>query len=306
MLSQRTAEVQERRQVCDECRGELVFDPENCEQVCGACGLVSEVNFAPYLPSTSYLRHRSEEPESQMVYDLHLHTLIGRDDRDAGGRLIQTRNEFRQLRRLNNSTISRSSRMSNQMKAADEIERITSKLGLSSAVAKEAQEVYHRALLDGFVTRRSITNMAAATVMIACKVLGASFPSDDLEVSIPEANGRTSRRYYRLLVRQMNLKLNNTDPSSRVPGIAARAGLSVRVERRALEILDSVGDNSVLMDKRSHSLAAAALYLASRELGERTNQLRLGFAAGLTTITIRKRCADISGILEGPKIAVEG
>ena len=55
------------------------------------------------------------------------------------------------------------------------------------------------------------------------------------------------------------------------------------------------------MDKRSHSLAAAALYLASRELGERTNQLRLAFAAGVTAITIRKRSADMTRILGQPK-----
>ncbi len=131
--------------------------------------------------------------------------------------------------------------------------------------------------------------------------MAASFPTEELDRSIPEANGRTTRRYYRLLVREMNISVNNTDPSSHVSGIAARAGLSVKSERRALQILASVWGNSSLMDKRSHSLAAAALYLASRELGERTNQLRLAFAAGVTAITIRKRSADITRLLEQPK-----
>jgi transcription initiation factor TFIIB len=140
--------------------------------------------------------------------------------------------------------------------------------------------------------------MAAATVMIACKVLGASFPLDELEESIPEANGRTSRRYYRLLVKEMALKLTNTDPSRHVPRIAGKAWLSVRAERRAVEILNIVSSNSSLMDKRSKSLAAAALYIASRELGEQANQLRLAFAAGVTPITIRRRSADMSRILE--------
>ena len=42
MLSGRTVLVRDGKQVCDECRGELVFDPENCEQVCRVCGVVSE------------------------------------------------------------------------------------------------------------------------------------------------------------------------------------------------------------------------------------------------------------------------
>jgi transcription initiation factor TFIIB len=297
MLAERMAEVRERKQVCGECRGQLVFDPESGEQVCRVCGVVSEPAFAQYLPSTFRSPPKSEEPESRMVYDLHLHTLIGRDDRDAAGRPIPSNFEFHQLRRLNNSTITRNSRISNQMKAVGEIERITTKLGLSPAVAKEAQEVYHKGLSEGVIRGKSITNMAAATVMIACKVLGASFPSEELERSVPEANGRTSRRYYRLLIKEMKLRLKNTDPSTHVSGIAGRAGLSVRAERRALEILSAVGGNSALMDKRSHSLAAAALYLASHDVAERTNQLRLAFAAGVTAITIRKRSAEMSRIL---------
>ena len=65
--------------------------------------------------------------------------------------------------------------------------------------------MYHRGLCHGVIRGKSITNMAAATVMIACKTLGASFPSEELDRSIPEANGRTSRRYYRLLVKEMNI-----------------------------------------------------------------------------------------------------
>ena len=301
MLAERMAELRQREQVCGECRGGLVFDPESGEQICRVCGVVTSPSFAQFLPSSYVAPPKSEQPESRMAYDLHLATLIGRDDRDAGGRPIQTNYEFNQLRRLNNSTISRNSKISNQIKASNEIERITTKLGLSTAVSKEAQEVYHKGLGHGVIRGKSITNMAAATVMIACKTLGVSFPTEELDRSIPEANGRTTRRYYRLLVREMNISVNNTDPSSHVSGIAARAGLSVKSERRALQILASVWGNSSLMDKRSHSLAAAALYLASRELGERTNQLRLAFAAGVTAITIRKRSADITRLLEQPK-----
>ena len=90
-------------------------------------------------------------------------------------------------------------------------------------------------------------------------------------------NGKTTRRYYRLLIRQMNLNVGSSNPSLYVSGIAGRAGLSVKVERKALEILAQVGDNPLLGDKRSQSLAAAALYLAATKVGEHTNQLRVAF-----------------------------
>jgi transcription initiation factor TFIIB len=232
------------------------------------------------------------------MYDLHLHTLIGSNNLDANGKRIQSNHEFDQLRRMNNFTISRDSKISNEMKAMGEIDRITSTLGLSGLVAKEAQEVYRKGLNNGIVRGKSITNMAAAAVLIACKTVGVSCSSDEIERTITSVSGKMSRRYYRLLIRTMNLKVKHTNPALYVSGIAGKAGLTVKVERRALEILNWVGDHPILVDKRSLSLAAAALYLASIEMGERTNQLRLAFAAGITPITIRKRSSEISRILE--------
>ena len=82
--------IREQKQVCGECRGGLVFDPESGEQICRVCGVVSEPSFDPFIPSSYVAPPKSEQPESRMAYDLHLATLIGRDDRDAGGRPIQT------------------------------------------------------------------------------------------------------------------------------------------------------------------------------------------------------------------------
>jgi transcription initiation factor TFIIB len=299
MLAKRMSQVgTDQSPACRECRGGLFFDVENGEQVCGNCGMVSEPTYTPYLPSNSTYPLRTEEPESNMIYDLHLHTLVGRDDYDANGKRIKSNYEFEQLRRLNNNTISRDSTISNEMKAVAEIRRITETLNLSKTVATEAQEVYHRGLKDGVVRRKSIANMSAAAVLIAAKTVGVSCSSEEIERNITDVNGKTTRRYYRLLIRQMNLNVGSSNPSLYVSGIAGRAGLSVKVERKALEILAQVGDNPLLGDKRSQSLAAAALYLAATKVGEHTNQLRVAFAANITPITIRKRSAEISRILD--------
>jgi transcription initiation factor TFIIB len=233
-----------------------------------------------------------------MIYALHLHTLIGKDGHDANGKRINSSYEFEQLRRLNNNTISRDSGISNEIKAAAEISRIVETLGLTKTVATEAQEIYHRGLKEGLTRRKSIVNMSAAVVLIAAKTVGVSCSIEEIERSIADVSGKTARRYYRLLAREMNLSVAGANPSLFVSGIAGKAGLSVTVERKALEILAQVGDNPILGDKRSQSLAAAALYLAATKLGEHTNQLRIAFAANITPITIRKRSAEISRALE--------
>jgi len=302
MLARRTANQlgspAQARPVCRECRGELFMDAESGEQVCGLCGVVTEPQYTPYLPVNAQYPLRAEEPQSNMIYSLQLHTLIGKGGYDANGKRIKSSYEFEQLRRLNNNTISRDTAISNEMKAASEIRRITEALGLARAVATEAQEIYHRGLKDGLTRRKSIINMSAAAVLIAAKTIGVSCSIEEMERSITEVSGKTARRYYRLLVRQMNLSITGANPSLYVSGIAGKAGLSVKVERKALEILQQVGDSPMLGDKRSQSLAAAALYLAATKVGEHTNQLRVAFAANITPITIRKRSAEISRVLD--------
>jgi transcription initiation factor TFIIB len=301
MLERRMTEMRASppRLSCRECRGELLLDFESGEQVCGHCGVVTEPAYSPYMPSSPTFPLRTEEPESNMMYSLHLHTLVGKDGYDANGKRIKSSYEFEQLRRLNNNTISRDSAISNEMKAAGEIRRITEALGLSKTVATEAQEIYHRGLKDGFIRRKSITNMSAAAVLVAAKTIGVFCSPEEIERSIAESSGKTIRKYFRLIVREMNLNVTGANPSLYVSGIAGKAGLSVKVERKALEILAKVGDNPLLGDKRSQSLAAAALYLAATKVGEHTNQLRVAFAANITPITIRKRSAEISRLLDG-------
>jgi len=274
-----------------------LLDPDSGEQICAGCGIVSEPSYAPFYPS-SQNHELNEEPESKMVYNLHLHTMIGNGNADANGRHIHMSGDFDRLRKLNNSTITVDSKISNEMKALNDINLITQSLGLSNLVAKEAQDIYHKGITEGVIRGKTIVNMAAACILIASKTVGTSCTSEDIERIAPSVNGRMSRRYYRLLIRELNLKVANTNPASYISGIAGKAGLSVRVERKALEILSAVQNYPTLVDRRSVSLAVAALYLASISLGERTNQLRLAFAAGITPITIRKRSVEISRVLE--------
>lgn len=291
--------------LCKECRQGLVFDYETAENICMGCGVVDstspEVLEAPREPLGSV----KSQPESRMMYDLQLDTLIGGQNVDANGHHIGTDKGFDQLRRLNNMTISRSTKMSNEMKASFEIERITTALRMPASVRFQAEELYRRGLGAGIVTGKSISNMSAASVMIAASGAGVPCSSDDIENSVETVSGRTARRYYKLLIRGLNIGLEHTTPAKHVSGIAGRAGLSTKVERRALEILSIVNDSASLTDKRPVSLAGAALYLASMDEGERINQLRLAYAAGITPITIRKRSTEISEILKSAREAKE-
>ncbi|MHB8566834.1 MAG: transcription initiation factor IIB [Nitrososphaerales archaeon] len=238
-----------------------------------------------------------EEPTSNMSYFLNLPTVIDSKNIDANGKQISGSYELAQLRRWNKFSISRDSKRNNEVKAISEIDRIIEMLGLAKSVAKQANEIYHKQL-SGPIRRRSISGMSAASVLVACYMLGIPCPVNEIERMSAPVSGKVIRRYYKLLLHEIGIRVTNFDPSNDVSRIATKAGLSGRSERKALTILASVKDNATLVGKRPISIAAAALYLASIQEGERANQLRLAFAAGVTPVTLRKRSLEITQILE--------
>lgn len=96
----------------------------------------------------------------------------------------------------------------------------------------------------------------------------------------------------------MKMSVGVPNPSRYLSKISVRARLSGKTERRALEILSFPEGNPALSGKKPISLAAASLYLAALQVGERTTQLCIAIASDLTTITLRKRCLEIEQILK--------
>jgi transcription initiation factor TFIIB len=291
---------------CKECLGKLVFDEDTREQICRFCGVVSDEpgglvssEVATRTNSTS-----RERPTSTMMYDLNLPTVIDLRNFDANGRRIEGSYELTQLRRWNNYTISEGPKRNNQVQAMRDIDQIVRAAGLPDTVAREACEIYRKRLKGTSVRTRSITSMAAASVMVACNLVGATFPPAEFEKLKRTANGKFIRYYHKLLLKDLNMRVTAIDPSRDVSRIAGTAGMSGRVERKSLELLAQVKDHPLLAGKRHASLAAAALYVASIQVGERANQMRLAFAAGVTPITVRKRSAEISKILQDRVAAV--
>jgi transcription initiation factor TFIIB len=293
---------------CNECHGPLVLAEDTGEQICRVCGVVSDIASEPMSYSPDYVATVTnstsrESPTSTMMYNLNLPTVIDKRNFDANGRKIQGTYELTQLRRWNDYTISGEPKRNNQVKAMRDIDQIVRAAGLPDSVSREACEIYRRRLKKGVVRSRSITSMAAAAVLVACNLVGATFPPQEIEKLKRNANGKFIRYYHKLLLRDMNIRVTAIDPSREVSRIAGKAGISGQVERKSLEVLAQVKDNAILAGKRPASLAAAALYVASIQMGERANQMHLAFAAGVTPITVRKRSAEISMILNDTAIS---
>jgi transcription initiation factor TFIIB len=278
---------------CPECKGtNIVFDPMSGEWYCSKCGLVlidMVVDEAPesrYFNTEEYMsRARATLPLDQVK----VNTLV-KIGKDAHGNKIHPSKIHLMLRLRKLQTRSRLSEGKNRnlSHALSEIDRLSSRLHVSSVVREEAFQIYRKALDKDLVKGRSIEAIAGASLYAACRLTGT--PRTLVEVSgncsVPS---KDLARGYRLVHDELGLETPNPDPRIRVPRIAERVDASQRAQRKAIEILSAAQEARATIGLHPMGLAAAALYVACRECGDRVTQKAMAEASGVTEITIRNR-----------------
>ncbi|MDE1853676.1 MAG: hypothetical protein KGI38_08010 [Thaumarchaeota archaeon] len=292
------------KQMCEHCLGELLWDQESSERVCTSCGAVSQREadiFDQMATGRSLPSAMAHNPSSSMAEDIGVSTTIGYRDVDASGRQLGQSRDLRQLRKLN-TMVSWDSSKRRLGKVSMEVQRAVQALGLSSSLGERAFKIYLKEFNAKSVRTRSLAAVAAACVCMACRELDVARPPNDLVAARVDVDEKKFRHYYRYLLSNEQTR-TIPSPANYVSAVAAKASLQGTTERMAIEILSKVKGDSRLVGKRPMSLAAAALYLASVKNGDRTTQLRLAYAAGVTPITIRKRSLEISEILDPAKTA---
>jgi len=86
-------------------------------------------------------------------------------------------------------------------------------------------------------------------------------------------------RSYRLLLKEMDIKMPVAEPSRCVSKIASRAGMSEKTQRRAREILIRAKQMRITAGKDPMGFAASALYVACTLEGEDKTQKDVAEAA---------------------------
>ncbi|MDG6991084.1 MAG: transcription initiation factor IIB, partial [Nitrososphaerota archaeon] len=104
-------------------------------------------------------------------------------------------------------------------------------------------------------------------------------------------------RCYRLLLKEMDIKMPVVDPTKCISRIASKAQLTEKTKRRALEILKRAEETRISAGKDPMGLAAAALYVACTLEGEDKTQKDVAEAAGVTEVTIRNRYKGLRSAL---------
>ena len=292
---------------CTRCgKGPIVVDSSGGEMNCSKCGYVIVDKIEEEGPEWRAFskeekddRARTGVPSSLAMHDMGLATVIGAEDRDAAGRSLPAsmKAAIERLRTWDGRSQVHEPVDRNLRQAFSELDRLADKLNLSDAVIEKAAYIYRKALEKGLVRGRSISALIAASLYAACRDTETPRTLKDVAAAC-NIKKKDIARCYRLLLREMNLRMPVVDPTKCVSRIASKAGLSEKTKRSALVILHKAEATRTSAGKDPMGLAAAALYVACVMEGESKTQKDVAEAAGVTEVTIRNRYKGLKSALQ--------
>ncbi|MCH8834203.1 MAG: transcription initiation factor IIB, partial [Thaumarchaeota archaeon] len=180
----------------------------------------------------------------------------------------------------------------NLISAFTELGKMKDKLALSDAVIEKAAYIYRKALDKKLVRGRSITAVIAASLYAACRDTETPRTLNDITAAI-NIKRKDLALSYRMLVKELGLKIPVVDSVQCIARIASKAGLSEKTKRYAVKILKKAKQNEISAGKDPMGLAASALYISNNRMGMNCSQRIIAQAAGVTEVTLRNRCKGL-------------
>jgi transcription initiation factor TFIIB len=283
----------------------MVIDSPGGELCCSNCGFVMKdkiVEAGPEWRSFSSEekdnRSRTGSPISITMHDMGLATVIGGTNKDASGRSLSgsMKSTVERLRTWDRRSQVHESADRNLRQAFSQLRGFSDKLTVSESVTEKAAYIYRKALERNLVRGRSITSIIAASLYAACREMEIPRTLKDV-AAVSNVKRKDLARSYRLLLKEMDIKMPVAEPSRCVSKIASRAGMSEKTQRRAREILIRAKQMRITAGKDPMGFAASALYVACTLEGENKTQKDVAEAAGVTEVTIRNRYKGLRSAL---------
>lgn len=291
---------------CSSCRkGRLISDPESGETICSNCGLVLYDKAVEMRPewrdfgAEAIDKIRVGKATSLARHDMGLSTVIGRTNKDASGTIIDTAMRYKidRLRIWDRRIMAHPSSERNLMKAFQELERLKDKLSLSDALIEKTAYIYRKAQVKRLITGRSISSVLGACIYLSCRELAVPVTLKDI-ASAGDLDERSLSRNYRIIVKELEIKVPNADPVRCIVRIANKVELDERTKRHAIQIMKDLAKTGMHEGKDPMGIAATIVFLSCLQNNVSITQRIVAQAAGVTEATIRNRLRDLTHILQ--------
>jgi len=275
---------------CPECSGNVISLNQIGEIVCSDCGLVikergvdlSHSDKRAYTSQEKNQREHTGAPISSLLPDIGLTTVIDR-------KKIKDPDLKRAVKW--NTRITWEKR--NILIATTELKRICSNLNLPKYIRLEAIKLYKEAFKKKLLRGRSINSMIAASIYLAIRLKKIPRTLQEILDESSE-NEKDIRRCYRVLLRELNIKSPNTNPSALIPTYIATLKLDSNIEINSTKIVNAYSERFSTSGKDPKGIVAGAIYLACRMKGLELTQKRIAEVVGVTEVTLRSRYKELS------------
>ncbi len=292
---------------CPSCgNSSVIRDHEQSSDICGNCGRVlkEEIKdqgpeWREYNQQEKEERDRSGAPITLTIHDKGLSTQISYKNRDGKGNKLAPgrRSQMYRLRKRQKSSKMSEQKDRNLTAAFTEVDRMSSHLGLPRKIQEETAKIYRKATDNDLIRGHSIERMSAASLYVACRKIQIPRTLEEI-AEVSYATKKELGKSYRYLSRELDIQLPPTDPSMYVARFGSELGMSGEVRTEAIKIIKKAQENKLTIGKSPAGISAAALYIASKELGEKRYQSEIAEAANVTEVTLRSRYKEMDEELE--------
>src|ERR1041384_2977879 len=301
--------------ICPVCNDHLLMitDPDSGETICSKCGMIvldkiqniNQPEWRAFSNEEHENRSRTGFPSSLAIHDMGLACVIGKTNRDAGGKKMDDamHTTMQRLRTLDSRAHVHDSSDIGLMHAFNKLRILKDKLTLPYVVVEKAAYIYRKAHERKLSRGRLVSGLVAASVHIACREMSTTRTLKDIAAASNIKRKQLAKAYTLLLV-ELDIKVPLADHTKCIAKVANKANLSEKTKRLAIRIMDEIkrkdnGDDVLLYPagKNPMSLAATIIYLSCLKTGENKTQVDIAEAAGITEVTIRNRVRDLKSKL---------
>jgi transcription initiation factor TFIIB len=290
---------------CPMCKDNLriITDTNSGETICSRCGMIvldktqniNQPEWRAFSSAEHEDRSRTGIPMSLAVYDMGLACVIGKTNRNAGGKKMD--NAMQRLRILDSRAYIHGSSDIGLIHAFNILRLLKDKLTLPYVVVEKAAYIYRKAHERKLSRGRLVTALVAASVHIACREMNTPRTLKDIAAA-SNIKRKQLAKAYRLLHIEFDIKVPLADQTKCIAKIANKSNLSERTKRHAIRIMDEIRETQISAGKNPMALAATILYFSCLKTGENKSQVDIAKAAGVTEVTMRNRSRELKNKLE--------
>ncbi|MHA1584499.1 MAG: transcription initiation factor IIB [Promethearchaeota archaeon] len=224
-------------------------------------------------------------------------TVIGITKVDSKGNQMTSRRTqmFNRLSKIQGSLINSIER--NFWESKPKLTSLCQKLNIPSYIEESAWSIYSQVAKQKLTMGRSIESFVTASLYAAIRI--HDFPrllEEIVDVALIPLRSvhRSLGLIVRIILPQMNMKYHPIRPDPLIYRFGSELNLTILTQRRAQEILETSSKKGLKrIGKDPRGIAAAVLYLASKEKGERRTQTAIAQVARITEVTLRTRAKQI-------------